>query len=167
MFCGNGSFINLILNKVIVQLNVFNLFMEHGVGCNMKSNLVITVQCSYLRMNYMKITKEKPNPSEFKYVVATVLYSILAEERDTTFYFLDFQEIKDWPKSTQYPVTDLQVSGYDAQSEPQLVVSCKLEEVENKIPCLGVDLMCFKTLCAAVKFFVVGLFMNWLRVCTR
>ncbi|PHU17253.1 hypothetical protein BC332_12948 [Capsicum chinense] len=46
-----------------------------------------------------------------------LLYSSSAELLDTVCYFLDFQDIKNSPKYTTYPVTDLLVFGHAAQSE--------------------------------------------------
>lgn len=41
---------------------------------------------------------------------ARALYSASIKEHDTTFYLLDFHEIKEWPRKKQYPYIDLIVS---------------------------------------------------------
>lgn len=47
------------------------------------------------------------------------LFSNFAEDLETECCFLDFQEMRDSPKKTHYPVIDLLVSGQLAQSESQ------------------------------------------------
>ncbi|WMV07950.1 hypothetical protein MTR67_001335 [Solanum verrucosum] len=54
---------------------------------------------------------------------AILLYSASAELRLTVCYFFDFQEIKESPSFTMYPVTDRLVLAHDAQSESQYPVS--------------------------------------------
>jgi hypothetical protein len=36
--------LNLLTNKVIINLNVFYSFMKHKISCNMHGNLVVTKQ---------------------------------------------------------------------------------------------------------------------------
>ena len=52
-------------------------------------------------------------------VDARLLYFALAELLDTVDYFLHFQESKDSPNLTIYPVMDLLVSGHDPHSASQ------------------------------------------------
>ena len=47
------------------------------------------------------------------------LFSDFAEDRETVCCFFDFHEIKDSPRKTQNPVTDLLVLGHEAQSASQ------------------------------------------------
>ena len=42
--------------------------------------------------------------------IAMDLYSDSAEDRDIVYCFLDFHEMRDSPKKTQNPITDLLVS---------------------------------------------------------
>jgi len=60
-------------------------------------------------------------------VDAIALYSASAEDLDTVVCFLDFQEIKELSRKTQYPVTDLLESTQPAQSESQNAFICKLK----------------------------------------
>lgn len=43
-------------------------------------------------------------------------YSAVAEERETTCCFFDFQEIRESPKSIQKPETERRVTGWDQKS---------------------------------------------------
>ena len=47
------------------------------------------------------------------------LFSDFAEDCETVCCFFDFHEIKDSPRKTQNPVTDLLVLGHEAQSASQ------------------------------------------------
>jgi len=51
-------------------------------------------------------------------------YSASAEDFETVFCFLVFQETKDEPRKMQYPVRDLADNLQDPQSASQYVVSC-------------------------------------------
>jgi len=46
-------------------------------------------------------------------------YSASTEDLETACCFLDFQEMRESPKKTQYPVIERRVSGQPAQSESQ------------------------------------------------
>jgi len=49
--------------------------------------------------------------------VARARYLASGEERETVVCFLDFQEIREVPRSMQRPVVDRLVIGHEAQSE--------------------------------------------------
>jgi hypothetical protein len=78
-------------------------------------------------------------------------YSASADDLDTVCCFLDFQDIKESPRKTQNPVTDLLESGQPVQSESQKAFRRKVEAAEKKIPWPGEDLRYLKTLYAASK----------------
>jgi hypothetical protein len=48
---------------------------------------------------------------------------------------LDFHEISDSPKKTQYPIMDRRVSGQPAQSESQKAFNWREHEVGKNKPC--------------------------------
>jgi hypothetical protein len=48
--------------------------------------------------------------------------------------FLDFHDIKESPRKTQYPVTERRESGHVAQSESLEALSCKDEEEGKNNP---------------------------------
>ena len=74
------------------------------------------------------------------------LYSASAEDLETVCCFFDFQDIKESPRNTQYPVIDLLVSGQPAQSESEKDFKCKLLEEEKNSPCPGDPLIYLRTL---------------------
>ena len=47
--------------------------------------------------------------------MAIALYSNTVDDLDIICCFLDFQETKEFPIKTQYPMVDLQVSGHATQ----------------------------------------------------
>ena len=60
------------------------------------------------------------------------LYSNSAKDRETICFFFDFHEIKDSPRKTQNPVTDLLVSGHKAQSASAKAFKCSSDLLEKK-----------------------------------
>ena len=74
------------------------------------------------------------------------LYSASTENLETTDCFLDFHEIKESPKKTQYPVVDLLVSTQDAQSTFVYAFKCKSDLDDKRIPWPGIPLMYYNTL---------------------
>jgi hypothetical protein len=62
------------------------------------------------------------------------LYSAFAEERAIVVCFLDFQDIKESPKKTQKPKTDLRVFGQPVQSESKKAFKSLVEEVGKNGP---------------------------------
>ena len=62
------------------------------------------------------------------------LYSASTENLEITDCFLDFHEIKESPKKTQYPVVDLLVSTQDAQSTFVYAFKCKSDLDDKRIP---------------------------------
>jgi hypothetical protein len=112
----------------------------------MNYRLAITENKSWLKMIELRSVKRAFN-QEISHVTATMdLYSDSAEDLETVCYFLDFHDIKESPKKTQKPVTDLLESGQLAQSESQKDFNCKDEFAGKKIPCPGEDLIYFNTL---------------------
>ena len=65
---------------------------------------------------------------------AMALYFDSAEDRETVCCFLDFHEIKDSPRKTQNPVTDLLVSGQEAQSASVKAFRCRSDLLEKNKP---------------------------------
>ena len=59
-------------------------------------------------------------------------YPASADDLETVCCYLDFHEIKESPKKTQKPVTDLQEFGQPAQFESQNAFNCKDEDVGKK-----------------------------------
>ena len=85
------------------------------------------------------------------------LYSASIEDLVKVDCFLDFQDTKESPMKMLFPVTDLLVSGHEAQSafaKPFKWISV-LEE--NKSPFLGSFLKYCKTLYAASRCGLLGL----------
>ena len=80
---------------------------------------------------------------------AKARYSASVDERDTTFCFLDFQQMREDPRMMQKPVTDLLVSGHLAQSESAKADSFKSQEEEKRIPLAGYALRKRRKLVAA------------------
>ena len=62
------------------------------------------------------------------------LYSASTNDLETVCCFLDFLEIRESPRKTQKPVTDLLVSGHEVQSTSAKALICNFEMVEYKIP---------------------------------
>lgn len=62
------------------------------------------------------------------------LYSNSTENCDTVCCFLDFHEIKDSPRKTQKPVTDLLESGQEAQSAFAKAFRCNSDLLEKNNP---------------------------------
>ena len=62
--------------------------------------------------------------------LAKALYSASELDLDTVDCFLDFQDMRELPRNTQYPVTDLRVAGQLAQSESAKPESLSGEEDE-------------------------------------
>lgn len=58
--------------------------------------------------------------------MAMALYSAFVEDLDTTFCFFAFHEIIKEPRKRQYPVMDFLVSGQEAQSELEKMLSVAL-----------------------------------------
>ena len=65
------------------------------------------------------------------------LYSDSAEDRETVCCFFDFHEIKDSPRKTQKPVTDLLVSGHEAQFASAKAFKCNSNLLEKNKPFPG------------------------------
>lgn len=91
---------------------------------------------------------------------AMLLYSASAELRLMVCCFLDFYEIKEVPRFTTKPVTDLLVLGQDAQSESQYAVSWSTAPFLKRIPSPGVPLMYLITRMAASICYCLGCCMN-------
>lgn len=68
---------------------------------------------------------------------ANALYSASEEDLETLFRFLDFHEMRESPRYTQYPMIDFVVSGHRAQSEFEKALSCIDEEAERIVHGLG------------------------------
>ena len=84
-------------------------------------------------------------------VIAMALYSASPEDLETIDCFLECQEMRESPRKTQNPVTDLRVSEQPAQLESQKALSCNgLVEGKNN-PCLGVPLRYCNTRCATCR----------------
>ena len=62
------------------------------------------------------------------------LYSASTEDLETMNCFLDFHEIRESPKKTQYPMVDLLVSTQDAQSTSVYAFKCKSYLDDKRIP---------------------------------
>ena len=62
------------------------------------------------------------------------LYSTSTEDLETMDCFLNFHEIRESPKKTQYPVVDLLVSTQDAQSTSVYAFKCKSDLDDKRIP---------------------------------
>lgn len=80
---------------------------------------------------------------------AIALYSDSADDLETICYFLDFQETKDSPMKTQYPVVDLQVLGHAAQFASANALICNSDWLENNKPRPRVPLIYCKILLLA------------------
>ena len=93
------------------------------------------------------------------------LYSVSDEDRDTVCCFLDFHEIKETPRKTQNPVTDLLVLGQEAQSTSAKAFKCKSNLLEKNRPCPSVPLRYCRTLLATCKCGSLGGALNWLNLC--
>lgn len=59
-------------------------------------------------------------------VVAMHRYSDSVDDRETVGCFLDFHEIREWPRKIQKPEVDLRVRRHDAQSASENPLSCRL-----------------------------------------
>ena len=62
------------------------------------------------------------------------LYSASEEERDRVSCFLDFRQIKDYPRNMQKPVVDRRVSGQEAQSESQKAFQLNIRSRKKEQP---------------------------------
>ena len=87
-------------------------------------------------------------------------YSASAEERETVCCFLVFQEIGDFPRKTNLPVSDRRVKGQLAQSESHHPYKVKSLSLRNKIPCPGFPFKYRITLIAASQCSCFGCCMN-------
>ena len=87
------------------------------------------------------------------------LYSTLADDLETDCCFLDFLEIRESPRKTQKPVTNILVSGHEVQSASTKALICNFEVVEYKIPWPGVAFKYYITLFSVRRWGFLG----WLR----
>lgn len=76
------------------------------------------------------------------------LYSASAEERDTTFCFLECHEMRELPRNKQKPEIEWHESEQVAQSTSAKILSSKVEDAEKKNPN---PMEPFKYLYAAVR----------------
>ena len=90
------------------------------------------------------------------------LYSASADDLETVCCFFDFQEIKESPRNTQKPLTDLLLSRQPAQSESAKAFNWISELEGKKRPCPGEDLIYCRTIWAALRWGNQGLARNWL-----
>lgn len=94
---------------------------------------------------------------------AMARYYASTEDRETIVYFLDSQEMREWPKNMQYPVKYFLVSGQEAQSESQKPLRWSEDVEDKRIPCSGAFLIYLRILWAAARWVEDGWFKNWLR----
>jgi hypothetical protein len=95
-----------------------------------------------------------------KHVLAIARYSDSADDLETITCFFDFHEMREFPRKTQNPVTDLLVAWQPPQSESQKAFKERSLDVENNMPCPGVPLMYLRTLNAASQCGFLGSCMN-------
>lgn len=74
-----------------------------------------------------------------------LLYSVSTEEELTVTCFLDFQDIRNELRNTQYPGTNFLVIGHEAQSKLEYTAKWKLLEAEKKNPLEEQPLRYFNT----------------------
>lgn len=83
-------------------------------------------------------------------VLDILLYSASAEDLETVFYFLVFQEMREWPKKTPKPVSDRPLNRQFPQSASQKAVNdAKLSEGKKR-PRFMVPLRYLRTCMAAL-----------------
>lgn len=92
--------------------------------------------------------------------------STSADERDTVYCFLVFQEIGEEPRNTIQPESECCVNGQLAQSESHQPVKVKLTEELRRIPCPNVPLRQQTIRRAASQCSWWGECMNWDNMCT-
>lgn len=131
-----------------------------------------TVWLSHLRSTGATFWMPKSFNRETNQVISHVvnaidLYPASADDLATTFCFLSFHDIDEWPKRIQYPVVDRQDIWHEAQSESQKAVRWAKGSWAIRMPCPGDFLMYLMRWMTAFMCAVVGDYMNWLSNCTK
>ena len=119
--------INVFLNKMTINFNVFCSFMKNKISSNMKNYLVVAMQRQVgEEQSICKSRRRLQSQISSRVVEVIPLYSASVEEQETFTCFLDFQKMRELSRNTMQPEVERQVVGQLAQLESQSV-RCQLQ----------------------------------------